>query len=111
MTLPASQVIPKELQQKWQKELEALDPKLGGTPERPISSLLVTLEAPNAIVVLCTAGSDIFYRGGGSSCRVVRLIEAAQWPSVTLREARRIFFLPFCCFEQSGSSSNWHEIA
>ena len=60
MTLPASQVIPKELQQKWQKELEALDPKLGGTCERPIDSLLVMLEAPNAMVVLCTAGSYIY---------------------------------------------------
>ena len=71
MTLPASQVIPKELQQKWQKELEALDPKLGGTPERPISSLLVTFEAPNAIVVLCTAGIVISSTGAAEA--------AAEW--------------------------------
>jgi glutaredoxin 3 len=50
------QVIPKELQQKWQKGLEALDEKLGGTRERPIDSLLVMLEVPGALVVLCTAG-------------------------------------------------------
>ena len=56
MTLPTSQVIPKELQQKWQKGLEALDEKLGGTRERPIDSLLVMLEVPGALVVLCTAG-------------------------------------------------------
>ena len=52
----ASQVIPKELQQKWQKELEALDTKLGGTPEKPTESLLIMLEAPEEMVVLCTAG-------------------------------------------------------
>ena len=56
MTLPISQVIPKELQQKWQKEVEALNPKLGGTPERPISALLVVLDVPEEMVVVCTAG-------------------------------------------------------
>ena len=57
MTLPTAQVIPKELQQKWQKDLEALDEKLGGTRERPIDSLLVMFEAPDEMVVLCTAGN------------------------------------------------------
>ena len=41
---------------KWQKDLEAIDSKLGGTPEKPISSLLIMLETPDEMVVLCTAG-------------------------------------------------------
>jgi hypothetical protein len=41
---------------KWQKDLEAIDSKLGGTAEKPISSLLIMLETPEEMVVLCTAG-------------------------------------------------------
>jgi glutaredoxin 3 len=50
------QIIPAELRNKWQQYMEALDSPLGGTADRPISSILVTLETPHSIVVLCTAG-------------------------------------------------------
>ena len=49
-------MFPDELLEKWQKDLEAIDSKLGGTKEKPISSLLVMLETPDEMVVLCTAG-------------------------------------------------------
>ena len=48
--------MPKELQEKWQSDLESIDGELGGTTERPISSLLIMLETPEEMVVLCTAG-------------------------------------------------------
>ena len=50
------QVIPEELKVKWQAEVEALDAKLGGVADKPISSLLLMLEAPEEMVVVCTAG-------------------------------------------------------
>ena len=50
------QLIPAELQEKWQRDLEAIDAKLGGTAEKPISSLLIMLETPEEMIVLCTAG-------------------------------------------------------
>ena len=50
------QVIPEELRIKWQAEVEALDAKLGGAPDKPISSLLLMLEAPEEMVVACSAG-------------------------------------------------------
>ena len=50
------QVIPEELRLKWQAEVDALDAKLGGVPDKPISSLLLMLEAPEEMVVACTAG-------------------------------------------------------
>ena len=50
------QVIPEELRIKWQAEVEALDAKLGGVPDKPISSLLLMLEAPEEMVVICTTG-------------------------------------------------------
>ena len=50
------QVIPEELRIKWQTEVEALDAKLGGAPDKPISSLLLMLEAPEEMVIVCTAG-------------------------------------------------------
>ena len=50
------QVIPKELQQKWQKDVEALDSKLGGTAERPITKIRLLLETPQEMVVVCTTG-------------------------------------------------------
>ena len=50
------QVIPEELRSKWQKDVDALDSKLGGTPDKPISSLLLMLETPQEMVVVCTAG-------------------------------------------------------
>ena len=56
MTSLLAQVIPHELQEKWQKDLEAIDVKLGGTEEKPISSLLLMLETPDEMVVVCTAG-------------------------------------------------------
>ena len=58
-TLPSIQLIPTELQDKWQKDLEAIDSKLGGTPDKPISSLLIMLETPGEMVVVCTAGELI----------------------------------------------------
>ena len=51
-----TQLIPVKLQQKWQKDLEAMDSKLGGTVDKPISSLLIMLETPEEMVVLCSAG-------------------------------------------------------
>ena len=50
------QLVPTELQQKWQKDLESIDSQLGGTAEKPISSLLIMLETPEEMVVLCTTG-------------------------------------------------------
>ena len=50
------QLIPDELQEKWQKDLEATDSKLGGTADKPISSLLIMLETPEEMVVVCSAG-------------------------------------------------------
>ena len=58
-TLPSLQLIPTELQDKWQKDLEAIDSKLGGTPDKPISSLLIMLETPGEMVVVCTAGEFV----------------------------------------------------
>ena len=55
------QLIPVELQEKWQRYLEAIDSKLGGTTEKPISSLLIMLETPDEMVVLCTAGMCQIY--------------------------------------------------
>ena len=49
-------MIPQKLQQTWQKDLEGLDSKLGGTLEKPISSLLLMLDTPQEMVVVCTAG-------------------------------------------------------
>lgn len=49
-------MIPEELRRKWQAKVEALDARLGGVPDKPISSLLLMLEAPEEMVVVCTAG-------------------------------------------------------
>ena len=49
-------MIPEELRVKWQAEVETLNAKLGGVPDKPISSLLLMLEAPEGMVVVCTAG-------------------------------------------------------
>lgn len=59
------ELIPVELRQKWQKELEAIDSKLGGTPEKPISSLLIMLDLASNMLVVCTSGpgSEIFAVG------------------------------------------------
>ncbi len=54
--LSHTKIIPCELQQKWQHEVEALNAQLGGSAERPISSLLLMLETPENMVVVCTAG-------------------------------------------------------
>ena len=53
------QLIPTDLQEKWQKDLEAIDSKLGGTADKPISSLLIMLETPQEMVVVCTAGTCV----------------------------------------------------
>ena len=53
------QLIPTDLQEKWQKDLEAIDSKLGGTADKPISSLLIMLETPREMVVVCTAGTCV----------------------------------------------------
>jgi glutaredoxin 3 len=50
------EVLPKELREKWQKDVDALNAKLGGTNDKPISSLLLMLETPTEMVVVCTAG-------------------------------------------------------
>ena len=59
MSLCNVQVIPKELRIKWQAEVEALDAKLGGAPDKPISSLLLMLETPEEMVIVCTAGMSL----------------------------------------------------
>ena len=49
-------MLPKELREKWQKDVDALNAKLGGTDDKPIDSLLLMLETPKEMVVVCTAG-------------------------------------------------------
>ncbi len=66
ISFPA-QVIPRAVQEKWQKELEAMDAQLGGTKEKPVSSLLVMLEAPEEMVIVCTTG-------GWGSCGSVAIV-------------------------------------
>ena len=51
------QIIPPELRQKWQTRVKALNSKLGGTSEKPISSILLMLETPQQMVVICTSGN------------------------------------------------------
>ena len=55
-TIIIIQLVPVELQEKWQSDLESIGGQLGGTAERPISSLLIMLETPEEMVVVCTAG-------------------------------------------------------
>lgn len=55
------QIIPAELRNKWQQYAEDLDSPLGGTSDRPISSIVITLEVPDAIVVVSTAGQSMLY--------------------------------------------------
>ena len=50
------QIIPTELRESWQADLESLNERLGGTVDTPISSLLIMLETPEEMVVLCTTG-------------------------------------------------------
>ena len=50
------QLIPKELQEKWQKDVDALHAKLGGTPERPIEIVIISLDTPDYLTVICAAG-------------------------------------------------------
>lgn len=50
------EVIPKELREKWQGNMPQLHEKLGGSLSNPISSLLLMLETPDEMVVVCTAG-------------------------------------------------------
>ena len=52
-------MIPEELRIKWQAEVEALDAKLGGVLDKPISSLLLMLEAPEEMVIVCTSGTRL----------------------------------------------------
>lgn len=56
-------MIPKELREKWQRELETeLGPQLGGTAEKPISSLLMVLDTPGSeMVVPCSVGKYRLY--------------------------------------------------
>ena len=53
------QVIPEELRQKWQRGIEAMDSRLGGTPEKPISSMLVVMESPEQMIAICSAGTYV----------------------------------------------------
>ena len=53
------QIIPDHLQEKWQSDLEALNLKLGGTEDEPIAKLLIMLETPEEMIVLCTAGEGV----------------------------------------------------
>ena len=49
--------MPRELQDKWQSDLESTECQLrGGDREKPISSLLVMLETPEEMVVVSSAG-------------------------------------------------------
>jgi len=54
--LHAAQLIPKELQEKWQKDVDVLHAKLGGTPERPIEIVIISLDTPDYLTVICAAG-------------------------------------------------------
>ena len=54
--LHPAQLIPKELQEKWQKDVDALHAKLGGTPERPIEIVIISLDTPDYLTVICAAG-------------------------------------------------------
>ena len=47
----------KEVQEKWQKEVDGLDAKLGGTPERPIELMIVSLDTPDYMTSICSAGA------------------------------------------------------
>ena len=58
-SLPSSQLIPKEVQEKWQKEVDGLDAKLGGTPERPIELTIVSLDTPDYMTSVCSAGAHV----------------------------------------------------
>ena len=49
----------KEVQEKWQKEVDGLDAKLGGTPERPIELTIVSLDTPDYMTSICSAGAYI----------------------------------------------------
>ena len=52
-----SQIIPEEVRGEWQESLEAMESSLSAAAGgRPISSLVVTLETPDSILVICTAG-------------------------------------------------------
>ena len=42
-TRSSLQIIPAELRERWQSDLEGLDKRLGGTSDHPISSLLIML--------------------------------------------------------------------
>ena len=54
-----SQIIPKEVRGEWQESLEAMESSLSAAVGgRPISSLVVTLETPDSILVICTAGQS-----------------------------------------------------
>jgi len=54
--LHPAQLIPKELQEKWQKDVDVLHAKLGGTPERPIEIVIISLDTPDYLTVICAAG-------------------------------------------------------
>ena len=55
-SLPSSQLIPKEVREKWQKQVDGLDAKLGGTPERPIELMIISLDTPDYLTSVCSAG-------------------------------------------------------
>lgn len=51
------QLIPSELRIKWQADLESVNSKVcGSEATKQISSLLIMLETPEEMVVLCSAG-------------------------------------------------------
>ena len=58
-----AQLIPEELQEKWQKEVDALDAKLGGTPERPIELIIISLDTPDYLTVIRATGQRMLVLG------------------------------------------------
>ena len=53
-----AQLIPEELQEKLQQVVDGLDPKLGGggSPERPIELIIISLDTPDYQTVIRATG-------------------------------------------------------
>ena len=56
--LSPSQIIPADVRGRWQEYLETMGSSLADVTGREISSLVVTLETPDSILVVCTAGQS-----------------------------------------------------
>lgn len=87
------QIIPAELRNKWQQYAEDLDSPLGGTSDRHISSIVITLEVPDAIVVVSTAGQSVLQCTSDNSDNHVCLTCAPNMyllPQVQLKRSSRL---------------------